>query len=266
MNKTQLTHFFLFIFGITALVGAIIIWFNADIYMGWIWQVLATVLLVSFLAIFTYLAYRFWVMGQIQRVLIIGDQHVDQESLIEHYSNAQLSEAFAPQVLSPALLNSDSPRVRLQLAQLKGSRFAPPRIIILVNADHFCNSNDGEQLVLSNNLNRLLHLLNHKNQGQQIDLVFTYTEKISGFIHFSRWADHQKKTLRFSVNKSLSSQLENYKNYSTALTQVAPDEFLAIVGFFNRLPTYLRSLDRLVDNLLLVSGTATNRIFLSRHP
>ncbi|MES2824656.1 MAG: hypothetical protein V4732_13710 [Pseudomonadota bacterium] len=264
MNKF-LTIFLLYSYVIAALIGALIILFNPQIYIVWVWQAFAILLLVSLIGVSTFLAYRFWVMNQIPKFLIISDQHVDQESLIEHYSNTQLSETFAPQVLSPALLTNDSPRVRLQLAQLKGSRFAPPRIIILVNADHFCNSNDGEQLVLSNNLNRLLYLLNHKNQSQQIDLFFTHTEKIPGFIHFSRWADHQQKTLRFSANKSLSLQLENYKNYSRALTQVAPDEFLAIVGFFNKLPGYLRPLDRLVDNLLLVSGTKTNRIFLSRH-
>ena len=261
MKEIQRLNILLFSYLVAALACGIVVNMQPLLYVGTKWKIFLIILLLSLLTIISYFIYYFWIKSQVQKVLIIGDDYADRESLIDHYSNSQTCDFFAPQILSLALLKNDSPRARLRLEQLRGSRFSPPYITIAVNVEHYCESTEAEQLLLSSNLNRLLHALRHKRLEQKIDLVFTHTEKIPGYGQFSRWVSHQQKSLRFTLEQPLGMQLQNYKNYSRALTKITPDEFLVVLGFFNSLQKYISLLDKLIDNLLLANEGARNRVY-----
>lgn len=263
MNRIQRTNFFLCIYFLVALCCLTVIKFNPMVYTYLSIKIFTIVLLLTLMAVGGYGFYFFWKRSRIQNLLIIGDQFSNKEELARSYTHSPSGNFLSPQIVSSALLNTDSPRARLQLQQLRGSSIAPPHILIAVNAGHFCRSNESEQMLLTQNLNRLLHLLCHDNQYQRIDIAFTHTEKISGYELFSRWASYQKKPLSFTSEQSLLRQLETYKNYSHALTQLTPNEFLGIISFFNAMPTHMGLLNKLIENLLLTNRfSAQTRVFL----
>jgi hypothetical protein len=266
MNRIQRINIFLCIYFFIALGCLTIIKFNPMVYAHFSMKVFTIVLLLTLMAVGGYGFYFFWKRSRIQSLLIIGDEFSGKEELAESCTSSPSGNFLSPQIVSSALLNTDSPRARLQLQQLKGSSIAPPHILIAVNAGHFCRSNEGEQMLLTQNLNRLLYLLRHDDQYQRIDLAFTHTEKIPGYEHFSRWASYQQKPLSFTPEQSLLRQLETYKNYSRALIQLAPNEFLGTISFFNAMPTHMGLLNKLIENLLLTDRFSTQtRIFLGWH-
>lgn len=256
MNRIQRINLFLCLYCLIALTALIIFSVNQTIYASTFSKVVALIVLATLAIAGCYFIYFFWRKCQPQDILIIGDSFTEKELLLTNYQNNNPGNLFLPKIIPSALLTNDSPRARLQLKQLKGSCIAPPHILIVVNAEHFCRSNDGEQILLTHNLNRLLHLLHHDDQDQQIDLTFTHTEKIPGYTNFLRWATLQQKPLKFTSEQSLRRQLEAYKNYSHALTQLAPNEFLAVISFFSAGATHIGLLEKLIENLLLkFSGT-----------
>ncbi|HTF97481.1 MAG TPA: hypothetical protein VL995_15180 [Cellvibrio sp.] len=265
MNRIQRINLFLCLYCLVAITALIIFSANLTIYTSTFSKVLALLILTTLVAVACYFIYFFWRKCQPQEILIIGDSFAEQELLFKHYQNNNAGNLFLPKIIPSPLLINDSPRTRSQLKFFKGSSIVPPRIMVFVDANHFCYSSELEKNQLIHNFNRVLHLLHHQGQQQEIDLVFTNAEKISGYPQFSKWASLQQKPLRFNTDLPLGTQLAAYKNYSYALTRLSSNDFLSLIGFFNTFSNHIDQLDKLAENLLFRAGHSAQRILFMNY-
>ena len=216
-------------------------------------------LLIFLVVVLVFLSYLYWLTKHTTSVLLLGDAHSDSEKLINSGDASLLGEELSSQIIPSPLLQQDSPRTRLQLKRLKGSFFKPPRIVIVVNLPHLLQSNEGEMLLLTSNLNRVLFLLRHAKRTQQIDLVFNHLEKLSGYNEFVTQADGLNE---YSAIESIAQQLSAVQNSTKALLTYPSANFMLFLAFAHSIPTISSVMEKLLSDLLLTDKKANARVFL----
>ena len=216
-------------------------------------------LLIFLVIVLVFLSYLYWLTKHSTSVLLLSDAHSDSEKLINSCDASLLGEELASQIIPSALLQQDSPRTRLQLKRLKGSFFKPPRIVIVLNLQHLLNSNEGELLLLTTNLNRVLFLLRHARRTQQVDVVFNHLEKLSGYREFVTQADGISE---YSATQSIAQQLGAQQNSTKALLAYSPEDFMLYLAFTHSISTISAVIEKLLNDLLLSDKKANARVFI----
>lgn len=216
-------------------------------------------LLIFLIIVLCFLSYLYWLTKHSTNVLLLGDINSESEKLINSSDASLLGEQVSSQVIPNSLLQQDSPRARLQLKRLKGSFFKPPRIMIVVNLWHLLQNNEGQVLLLTTNLNRVLFLLRHAKRTQQIDVVFNHLERYVGFSEFVAQADGIRE---FSAETSMLDQLNALQNTTKALLAYPPENFIRYLTFSHSIPTIAKSIEKLLNNLLLTDKVAHARVYL----
>ncbi|WP_133470996.1 hypothetical protein [Paraglaciecola marina] len=247
-------YFFLFI-SLVLLTALILVVIDSTIqYNHWILITLTT-LSVTVIAFFIYLQ---WISTYSARVILIGDHYSYCEDLIKRCDNSLEGEHLRTQILPASLLETDSPRARYQLKTLKGSFFFPPRLVIAINFEQFFKANDAEKLILVTNLNRVLGLLKHNKRKQQIDLVFTQMQELSGYNEFS---NQLNKSVPYSTSLPIIQQLKQNVNTTQALLDFTPSNFILFLKFRHNLSSLSTTIDGLISDLLLVSQKPKSLVY-----
>jgi hypothetical protein len=216
-------------------------------------------LLVFLVITLVFLTYLYWLTKHSTSVLLLGGPHSDNEKLINSCDASLRGDQLSSQIIPSSLLEQDTPRARLQLKRLKGSFFKPPRIVIVINLQHLLQSHEGQILLLTTNLNRVLFLLRHSYRMQQIDVVFNHLEKCQGFIEFLA---HSDGIGEYSAEEPILEQLSAQQNSTKALLACQPANFMAFLAFAHSIPTISELMEKLLNDLLLTAKKAHARVYL----
>jgi len=207
---------------------------------------LSLTVLVIFGGIF--FCYLLWVRAYGVKVVLLGDHAYDKESLIDNYEIQLLDGQLHTKIIPQVILEKDSPRTRAQLRRIRGSFFFPPRVVIKLNINQLLSNDEAQQVLLTHNLNRVLHLLKRRLDEQKIDVIINSMGSQQGFNEFSELAS---QAMRFSASSKLKEQFIALQNSSQALGVYPSESFLNYLKFSHNMPVFLTILDTLLTNLML---------------
>lgn len=240
--------------GILVLIAELVLLYFIPTNNNWFF---IAILLLSVITIACF-SYFYWVVTRSHRVLLLGDQYSDSETLINRCDSCLEGEHLKTQILPTALLEHDSPRARSQLKTLKGSLFCPPRLVIAINMSQFFEANTGEKLILTTSLNRILETLKHKHRRQKIDLVFTHMQKLTGYIEFSRLVNGP---VQYTTSSPMIEQLGQSVDTKQALIECTPPSFMLFLSFMHELPSISKTIDSLIADLLLTAQEPKSSVY-----
>jgi hypothetical protein len=215
---------------------------------------------LSTIAALIFFGYLLWVLDHATRVLVLGDNASDIEKLIANNDAILLGEQLRTQIIPKALIEQESPRARFHIKAFKGSYFYPPRILISINICSLLEGNEGELVLKSIQLNRILELLRHKKRLQKIDVIFNHMDKLEGYHEFKNAADI---AMTFSSYLPLGPQLASAQNTTKALLDNTTFHFMQFLKFAHGIPDLSNTIDKLLADLLLVDKEANSRVFLT---
>ncbi|MFT6778218.1 MAG: hypothetical protein ACJAV1_002155 [Paraglaciecola sp.] len=221
--------------------------FNNDLLLN-----LSLTILVIFGCIF--FCYLLWVRAYGVKVLLLGDHSYDEESLIDNYEIQLLDGQRHTKIIPQVILEKDSLRTRAQLRRIRGSFFFPPRVVINLNINQLLLNDEAQQVLLTHNLNRVLHLLKRRLDEQKIDVIINSMGTQEGFYEFSNLAS---QPMRFSALSKLKEQFDALQNSSQALGEYPSERFLNYLKFSHNMPVFLTIIDTLLSNIML-SGYDSN--------
>jgi hypothetical protein len=196
------------------------------------------------------------------KVLLLGVHSYDNESLIDNYETQILDGQLHTKVIPQVILENDSPRTRAQLRRLRGSFFFPPRVIISININQLLQNNEAQQVLLTHNLNRVLHLLKRRFDEQKVDVIINSMGTQEGFCEFSNLVN---KPMRFKAFSKLKEQFVSLQNSSQALVEYPSDTFLNYLKFAHTMPIFLTIIDTLLTNIMLSEFDSNSEVFFSKH-
>lgn len=209
-----------------------------------------------------FFCYLLWVRVYGVKVLLLGDHSYDKDSLIDNYETQLLDGQLHTKVIPQVILENDSPRTRAQLRRLRGSFFFPPRLIINLNISQLLGNDAAQQVLLTHNLNRVLHLLRRLFDEQKVDVIINSMETQEGFYEFSNVVN---KPMRFNAQSKLKDQFSALQNSSQALVEYPSDTFLNYLKFAHNMPKFLAIIDTLLVNLMLTEFDSNSEVLFSKN-
>jgi hypothetical protein len=201
-----------------------------------------------------FFCYLLWVRVYGVKVLLLGDHSYDKESLIDNYEIQLLDGQLHTKIIPQVILEKDSLRTRAQLRRIRGSFFFPPRVVINLNINQLLLNDEAQQVLLTHNLNRVLHLLKRRLDEQKIDVIINSMGTQEGFYEFSNLAS---QPMRFQALSKLKEQFVALQNSSHALGEYPSERFLNYLKFSHNMPVFLTIIDTLLSNIML-SGYDSN--------
>jgi hypothetical protein len=204
--------------------------------------------------------------------ILLGNEQADLQhfctgkftsDVSQSYSSMALGSGIVPTIISPILLQHDTPRNQLQLKHLITNHHCNHKhLIVAINVPAYFNSSGDERQLLTSNINRLVYSVESWAKVAAIDLVLTKLDQIDGYETFSLWAQHQGYSCTYDTVEVLDKQIISRLNLSQALVTTAAPTFTELLAFGNTVQRDFSAIDELVDQLLLRTTDANSRIYL----
>ncbi len=245
--------------GLFCLVLVIVLLTLSTTFNSWYSISLLILLSLVVIVVIVLFSYQLWLAMRSPKMLIIGDKQVNNEKIITDYDINLFDESTSINIVPQAVIDQDSPRGRQLLKRLKGSFLRPPKLLITMNIKQLLKNNEGELTVLSINLGRVLHQLKHEKRRQQVDVIFSHMNEITGYVEFKGVAS---LSMQFSTQSSLEEQLYKAQNTTDALTEYPAENFMQFLAFSRFIPNLSATADKLLSDLLLTGKSANTKVYL----